>query len=95
MKKDISKRITSINNYQIQVIWVYQFVYLLMDQMGMGVAAAISALVVLLHFTANIFLASKKFDIKIILKSPSTYAIIVAVSYLYFDLEMPGFVENT
>ena len=35
-------------------------------KLGMGVAAAISSLVVLLHFTANIFLASKKFDIKII-----------------------------
>ena len=48
-----------------------------------------------MHFTANIFLASKKFDIKIILKSPSTYAVIVAVSYLYFDIEMPKFVINT
>ena len=61
----------------------------------MGVAAAISSLVVLLHFTANIFLASKKFDIKIILKSPSTYAVIIAVAFLYFDLEMPKFVINT
>ena len=63
--------------------------------LGMGVAAAISSLVVLLHFTANIFLASKKFDIKIILKSPSTYAVIIAVAFLYFDLEMPKFVLNT
>ena len=63
--------------------------------LGMGVAAAISSLVVLLHFTANIFLASKKFDVKIILKSPSTYAVIVAVSYLYFDISMPQFVTNT
>ena len=47
------------------------------------------------HFTANIFLASKKFDIKIILKNPSTHAVIVAVAFLYFDLEMPKFVLNT
>jgi hypothetical protein len=40
-------------------------------------------------------LASKKFDFKIILKSPSTYAVIVAVAFLYFDLEMPKFVLNT
>ena len=52
-------------------------------------------MVVLLHFTANIFLASKKFDIKVILKSPSTYAVIIAVSYLYFDITMPTFVINT
>ena len=30
---------------------------------GMGIAAAISAVIVLLHFTLNIFLASKKFDV--------------------------------
>ena len=63
--------------------------------LGMGVAAAISSLVILLHFTINIFLASKKFDIKIILKSPPTYAVIVAVFFLYFDLEMPKVVINT
>ena len=63
--------------------------------LGMGVAAAISSLVVLLHFTVNIFLASKKFDIKIILKSPSSYAVIVAVLFLYYDLEMPKLVLNT
>ncbi len=63
--------------------------------LGMGVAAAISSLVILLHFTINIFLASKKFDIKIILKSPPTYAVIVAVLFLYFDLEMPKVVINT
>ena len=41
---------------------------------GMGVAAAISSLVVLLHFTANIFLASKKFDIKMSIYSfPSCF----------------------
>jgi len=63
--------------------------------LGMGVAAAISSLVVLLHFTVNIFLASKKFDINIIFKSPSSYAVIIAVLFLYLDLEMPKFVINT
>ena len=63
--------------------------------LGMGVAAAISSLVVLLHFTVNIFLASKKFDVYIILKNPSSYAVIIAVIFLYFDLEMPKLVLNT
>ena len=63
--------------------------------LGMGVAAAISSLVVLLHFTVNVFLASKRFDIFIILKSPSSYAVIIAVAFLYFDMEMPKFVLNT
>ena len=63
--------------------------------LGMGVAAAISSLVVLLHFTLNIFLASKKMDLKIILKSPSTYAVIISVLFIYYELEMPQFVLNS
>ena len=63
--------------------------------LGMGVAAAISSLVVLLHFTLNVFLANKKFDINIIIKSPSFYAILIAVTFLYFDIETPTFVLNT
>ena len=94
MKKDISRELPPffLPNTGNMGIPICLFAY---GSLGMGVAAAISSLVVLLHFTANIFLASKKFDIKIILKSPSTYAVIVAVSYLYFDLEMPKFVINT
>ena len=63
--------------------------------LGMGVAAAISSLVVVLHFTLNVFLASKKFDINIIIKSPSFYAILAAVGFLYFEIETPTFVLNT
>ena len=62
---------------------------------GMGIAAAISAVIVLLHFTLNIFLASKKFDILVIVKSPSFYAILITVAFLYFDIEAPTFVLNT
>ena len=62
---------------------------------GMGIAAAISAVIVLLHFTLNIFLASKKFDVFIIIKSPSFYAILITVALLYFEIEAPTFVLNT
>ena len=94
MKKDISRELPPffLPNTGNMGIPICLFAY---GSLGMGVAAAISSLVVLLHFTANIFLASKKFDIKIILKSPSTYAVIIAVAFLYFDLEMPKFVINT
>jgi|TARA_B100000929_G_scaffold269617_1_gene239273 hypothetical protein len=94
MKKDISRELPPffLPNTGNMGIPICLFAY---GSLGMGVAAAISSLVVLLHFTANIFLASKKFDIKIILKSPSTYAVIVAVVFLYFDLKMPKFVLNT
>ncbi len=94
MKKDISRELPPffLPNTGNMGIPICLFAY---GSLGMGVAAAISSLVVLLHFTVNIFLASKKFDIKIILKSPSTYAVIVAVAFLYFNLEMPTVVLNT
>ena len=63
--------------------------------LGMGVAAAISSVVVLLHFTLNVFLANKKFDIQIIIKSPSFYAILFTVVFLYFQIEAPTFILNT
>ena len=63
--------------------------------LGMGVAAAISSVIVLLHFTLNIFLAKKKFDITIIIKSPSFYAILFVVIFLYFEISTPTFVLNT
>ena len=63
--------------------------------LGMGVAAAISSVVILLHFTLNVFLANKKFDIKVIIKSPSFYAILLAVFFLYFEIKTPTFVLNT
>ena len=94
MKKDISMELPPffLPNTGNMGIPICLFAY---GSLGMGVAAAISSLVVLLHFTANIFLASKKFDFKIILKSPSSYAVIIAVAFLYFDLEMPKFVTNS
>ena len=94
MKKDISRELPPyfLPNTGNMGIPICLFAY---GALGMGVAAAISSLVILLHFTINIFLASKKFDIKIILKSPPTYAVIVAVYFLYFDLEMPKVVLNT
>ena len=94
LKKDISRELPPyfLPNTGNMGIPICLFAY---GTLGMGVAAAISSLVILLHFTINIFLASKKFDIKIILKSPPTYAVIVSVFFLYFDLEMPKVVINT
>ena len=45
--------------------------------------------------TWGVFLADRKFSLKVIIKSPPFYAIIVAVFLLYYDLELPGFIENT
>ena len=64
-------------------------------KLGMGIAAAISSLVVLLHFTLNIFLAKREFDLNVIVKSPSFYAIIATILFLYYEIPLPMFVLNT
>ena len=55
-----------------------------MVSQGLGVAAAISALVILCHFTLGIFLADRKFNINVILKNPPFYAIIISVIIFIF-----------
>ena len=62
---------------------------------GLGVAGAISSLIILFHFTLGVFLASKKFTLDVIIKSPSFYAIIISILFLYFNIESPNFLINT
>ena len=62
---------------------------------GLGVAAAITALIILFHFTIGVFLADRRFSFNVILKSPAFYTIILSVLLLYFNIELPMFVENT
>jgi hypothetical protein len=62
---------------------------------GLGVAAAISALIILCHFTLGVFLADRRFSLDVILKSPPFYAIIIAVILLYYEIKLPVFIENT
>ena len=62
---------------------------------GLGVSAAISALIILCHFTLGVFLAARKFSIDVIIKNPPFYAVIIAVIILYYDLRLPVFIENT
>ena len=62
---------------------------------GLGVAAAITALIILFHFTVGVFLADRKFNFKVVIESPPFYALIISVLLLYFNIELPTFVENT
>ena len=64
-------------------------------QSGLGVAGAISALIILFHFTIGVFLADRKFNFDVIIKSPPFYAIIISVILLYYNIKLPTFVENT
>ena len=62
---------------------------------GLGIAGAISSLIILFHFTVGVFLTSKKFSINVILKSPAFYAILFSVLLIYFEIEVPNFITNT
>jgi len=62
---------------------------------GLGVASAIASVVILFHFTVGVFLAKKEFSFKIIFKNIPTYAILISILFLYFNLEVPKFIENT
>ena len=62
---------------------------------GLGIAGAISSLIILFHFTLGVFLASKKFNFDVILKSPAFYAVLISVLFLYFKIDVPNFIINT
>tara|TARA_B100000965_G_scaffold401627_1_gene425912 strand:+ start:1335 stop:2234 length:900 start_codon:yes stop_codon:yes gene_type:complete len=62
---------------------------------GLGVASAIASVIILLHFTLGVLLAKKSFSLKILIKNMPIYGIIAAVFFLYFDLDVPGYIENT
>ena len=94
MKKDYIRELPTfiLPNTGNMGIPICLFAY---GELGMGIAAAISSLVVLLHLTLNIFLAKRAFDFQTIFKSPAFYAIIITVLFLYFEQPVPQFVMNT
>ena len=64
-------------------------------KIGLGIASAISAVIIISHFTFGIFLASKRISFEILLKSAPVYAVIIAVGFLYLNIQPPKFIENT
>ncbi len=62
---------------------------------GLGVASAIASVILLLHFTLNIFLAKKSFSLGVLIKSMPFYGILISILFLYFEWEVPGYLENT
>ena len=62
---------------------------------GLGVASAIASVIILFHFTIGIFLASKKFSLMILVKNGPIYGILISIIFLYFEWDVPGYLENT
>ena len=62
---------------------------------GLGVASAIASVIILLHFTLGVLLAKKSFSFNILVKNMPIYAIIASILFLYFNWDVPGYLENT
>ena len=62
---------------------------------GLGVASAVASVIILLHFTLGVLLAKKSFSLEILIKNVPIYAILASVVFLYFEWDVPGYIENT
>jgi len=62
---------------------------------GFSVASSIAAVIMLLHFTVGIFIASKKFSLKPLLSSIPMYVLFISGFMLYFEIKPSTFLVNT
>jgi len=53
-------------------------------KMGLAIATAATAMILVFHFSVNILLASKKFSIKPLLNCIPVYALLVSLLFVYF-----------
>ena len=63
-------------------------------KMGLAIATAATAMILVFHFSVNILLASKKFSIKPLLNCIPVYALLVSLLFVYFKIPPPKFLEN-
>ena len=63
-------------------------------KIGLAIATAITALILVFHFSLNILLASKKFSLKPLLNCIPVYALLVSLTFVYFKIPAPKFLEN-
>jgi len=63
-------------------------------KMGLAIATAATAMILVFHFSVNILLASKKFSIKPLLKCIPVYALLISLLFVYFEIPSPKFLEN-
>ena len=62
---------------------------------GFSVASSIAAVIMLLHFTVGIFIASKKFSLKPLLNSVPMYVLFISGFMLFYEIKPPTFLVNT
>ncbi len=62
---------------------------------GFSIASSIAAVIMLLHFTLGIFIASKKFSLKPLIESIPMHVLLISGVMLYFNIKPPVFLVNT
>ena len=63
-------------------------------KIGLAIATAITAMILVFHFSINILLASKKFSIIPLLKCTPVYALLISLIFVYYEVPAPKFLEN-
>ena len=63
-------------------------------KIGLAIATAITAMILIFHFSLNILLASKKFSLKPLLNCIPVYALLISLLFVYFKIPAPKFLEN-
>ena len=62
--------------------------------MGLAIATAITAMILVFHFSIGILLASKKLSLKPLLQCIPIYALLVSLVFVYYNIPSPKFLEN-
>ena len=62
---------------------------------GFAVATAITSIILVLHFTLNILLSSRKFSFKPLIECTPVYALIFTLFFVYYKIPVPIFLQNS
>jgi len=62
--------------------------------LGLAIATAATAMILVFHFSIGILLASRKFSILPLIKCVPIYALIVSLFFVYYNISAPKFLEN-
>ena len=63
-------------------------------KMGLAIATAVTAMILVFHFSVGILLASKKFSLKPLINCVPVYALLVSLVFVYYKIPSPKFLEN-
>ncbi len=63
-------------------------------KMGLAIATAATAMILVFHFSIGILLASKKFSLKPLLNCIPMYALLISLIFVYYEIPAPKFLEN-